>query len=64
MTPNEQQAQRKPSILQMPGRRSEDDVFMPAFITMLAFCRRCYELGGDPGVKEIIDKAERALARR
>jgi hypothetical protein len=64
MNPNQQTNNRKPT-LQMPLKqvRDEED-FTQSFVAMLNVMRRIYELGGDPGIKTIIDKAERALGRR
>jgi hypothetical protein len=42
----------------------EEDQFQHAFIAMLNVMRRIHDMTGDPSIKEIIDKAERALARR
>jgi hypothetical protein len=64
MNPSQQTNNRKPTV-QMPLKqvRDEDD-FTQSFVAMLNVMRRIYELGGDPGIKTIIDKAERALGRR
>ena len=53
------------NTLRMPTKQVHDeDEFTQAYVTMLGVMRRVYDLGGDPEIKNIIDKAERALARR
>ena len=49
----------------MPNdKRDDQDSFAHSYVAMLNVIRRCYDLWGDPELKLIIDKAERALARR
>ena len=53
------------NTLRMPTKQVHDeDEFTQSYVAMLGVMRRVYDLGGDPGIKLIIDKAERALARR
>lgn len=42
----------------------EEDQFQHAFIAMLNVMRRIHDMTGDASIKEIIDKAERALSRQ
>jgi hypothetical protein len=64
MNPNNQQQQRKP-MLQMPSikRVSEEDEYAQSYVAMLNVLRRYFDLTGDPFIKPIIEKAERALGR-
>jgi hypothetical protein len=66
MNPNQQQANGRKPTLQMPSFKQmrDRDEFTEAFVEMLNVMRRIHDLGGDPGIKEIITKAERALGRR
>jgi hypothetical protein len=52
------------NTLRMPlSRPREEDAFTASYVEMLNVMRRIYDLGGDPGIRDIIAKAERALGR-
>lgn len=56
---------QKPFVAQQQTTKQirDGDEFGQSYVAMLNVMRRIYDLGGDPGIKAIIDKAELALAR-
>jgi hypothetical protein len=50
--------------MRVPMRRERaEDEFISAYTDMLGIMRKLFDLGGDPNIKAIIEKAEAALGR-
>ena len=50
--------------MRMPVRRERtEDEFISSYLEMLNVMRRIHDLGGDPHIRDIIARAEAALAR-